>query len=196
MWLVVLILQTASLRHMNKFTLEKGFASGINGHEIMPHFANVLAVIAATEGGEENLCDVLSGFFVKHIEASEGFRLFCAFLAHGQPDTAYAKEKIFCYWADAQEIYADFLREYGIDLKSGEFLHWHKFAVLLSQLSDESRFKRKIALRTLDLSKYKGPDYAEMQREQEAAALPVKMSEDEKVYLDNVLAKLGVNGNG
>jgi len=181
---------------MNSFALDKGFAAGINGHEIRPHFANVLSVIAAIEDGEENLCDILSKFFVNHTESSYGFQMFCAFLADGQPQGGHKSEKLFCYRADAAEIYADFLREYRIDLKSGEFLHWHKFVALLTQLSDESRFKRKIALRTLDLSKYSGPDYAAMQQAKEAVALSVKMSMDEKAYLEDVLSKLGVSDIG
>ena len=53
---------------------------------------------------------------------------------------------------DAEYIYASFLYDYGIDLfeQQGR-LHWKKFKALLAGLSDESIFKRVVAIRTAPL---------------------------------------------
>ena len=53
---------------------------------------------------------------------------------------------------DAEYIYASFLYDYGIDLfeQQGR-LHWKKFKALLVGLSDESIFKRVVAIRTTPL---------------------------------------------
>ena len=67
-------------------------------------------------------------------------------------ETETENTRQFCYNFDAEEIYAGFIGEYGIDLIYTEFLHWYKFKILLNNLSPESAFKRKIELRFTDLS--------------------------------------------
>src|SRR5690554_3996127 len=54
---------------------------------------------------------------------------------------------------DAEYIYASFMHDYGIDLfeQQGK-LHWRKFKALLVGLSDDSMFKRVVAIRTMDVS--------------------------------------------
>src|SRR5690606_1279593 len=53
---------------------------------------------------------------------------------------------------DAEYIYASFMHDYGIDLfeQQGK-LHWRKFKALLVGLSDDSMFKRVVAIRTMDV---------------------------------------------
>lgn len=53
---------------------------------------------------------------------------------------------------DAEYIYASFMYDYGIDLfeQQGR-LHWKKFKALLVGLSDESMFKRVVAIRTMEV---------------------------------------------
>lgn len=53
---------------------------------------------------------------------------------------------------DAEYIYASFMYDYGIDLfeQQGK-LHWRKFKALLVGLSDDSMFKRVVAIRTMDV---------------------------------------------
>lgn len=53
---------------------------------------------------------------------------------------------------DAEYIYASFMYDYGIDLfeQQGR-LHWKKFKALLAGLSDESMFKRVVAIRTMEV---------------------------------------------
>ena len=88
-------------------------------------------------------------------------------------------ERQFCYDFDAEEIYAGFLSEYGIDLVEAEFLHWYKFKILLGNLSGESAFKKKIELRFMDLSHFTGKSLADMAKTKESVQLPIEYSDDE-----------------
>jgi hypothetical protein len=88
----------------------------------------------------------------------------------GGGDQDEQDEPQFCYDFDAHEIYAGFLSEYGIDLISVDFLHWHKFRILLENLSPESAFKRKIELRFADLSGHE--NNGGLIRAKEAVQLP------------------------
>ena len=88
----------------------------------------------------------------------------------------------FCYNFDAEEIYASFISEYGIDLIDVDFLHWYKFKILLENLSPESAFKRKIELRFMDLDGMNavgGRKFGELIAAKEAVQLPEKYALDE-----------------
>src|SRR5690606_36784562 len=53
---------------------------------------------------------------------------------------------------DAEYIYASFMYDYGIDLFEQQAkLHWRKFKALLVGLSDDSMFKRVVAIRTMEV---------------------------------------------
>ncbi|MCL2772358.1 MAG: bacteriophage Gp15 family protein [Oscillospiraceae bacterium] len=101
---------------------------------------------------------------------------------------ALGDEPQFDFDFDAEEIYASFISEYGIDLIEIDFLHWYKFKILLENLSSESAFKKKIELRFMDLSDYKNYNgYAEMTSVKEAVQLP----EELKIYELTELEELG-----
>ena len=83
-------------------------------------------------------------------------------------------ERQFCYNFDAEEIYAGFISEYGIDLICVDFLHWHKFRILLNNLSPDSAFKKKIELRFMDMNSIGniGNKSAELAQAKESVQLP------------------------
>lgn len=58
---------------------------------------------------------------------------------------------------DAKYIYASFMQDYGIDLfeQQGK-MHWHKFSALLEGLSEDTKFKKVIEIRTMELPSGKG----------------------------------------
>lgn len=58
------------------------------------------------------------------------------------------KDRVFSFSEDWGYIYAAFLSEYGMDLFS-ERLHWYQFMALLESLSEESRFMKILAYRTV-----------------------------------------------
>jgi len=95
-------------------------------------------------------------------------------------------ERQFCYNFDAEEIYASFLSEYSIDLIDIDFLHWHKFKILLGNLSPECAFKKKIELRFMDLSSFHdrpdgGHKFTELARAKESVQLPVYIAETKQL---------------
>lgn len=68
------------------------------------------------------------------------------------------KKKLISYEKDAPYIIGDFLRFYGIDLTSCEYLHWMKFQVLLEGLPEDSETKKRIGYRAIDPGKIKDKD--------------------------------------
>lgn len=72
------------------------------------------------------------------------------------------KTKIYDFEKDADIIYASFFAAYKIDLFEMQGnLHWKKFMALLSHLDDESKFKKVIGFRTMDVpsSKHTSKEY-------------------------------------
>lgn len=58
---------------------------------------------------------------------------------------------------DAKYIYASFMQDYGIDLieQQGK-LHWYKFQALLAGLSEDTKFKKVLEIRQMELPTGKG----------------------------------------
>ena len=105
-------------------------------------------------------------------------------LQNAQNDTSAvveADEPQFCYEFDACEIYASFLSEYNIDLIECEYLHWYKFRILLDNLSETSAFKRKIALRFMDINEFSRDKskFSDIVRAWQSVQLPVVYSDEE-----------------
>ena len=94
---------------------------------------------------------------------------------------AETDEPQFCYEFDACEIYAGFLSEYNIDLIECGFLHWYKFRILLDNLSETSAFKRKIALRFIDLSEFSREQsgFSDIVKAWQSVQLPILYSNEE-----------------
>ncbi len=63
------------------------------------------------------------------------------------------KEKtknVFSFEYDAEYIYAAFLTQYGIDLLSVPYMHWHVFLALFKGLDDGCRLMKIISLRSVN----------------------------------------------
>lgn len=86
----------------------------------------------------------------------------------------FAAEAAFDFELDSKEIYAGFLKDYGIDLLSVPFLHWYQFTALLGCLSSDSPFMRKIELRLMDISGLKGEALSRAKKAKQAVQLPLK----------------------
>ena len=67
---------------------------------------------------------------------------------------SYKKMPVYNFEDDAEYIYAAFLSEFGIDLCAAD-LHWWKFRALFLALSENSKFAKMVAYRSMDLSKIK-----------------------------------------
>ncbi|MFC4075219.1 Gp15 family bacteriophage protein [Salinithrix halophila] len=80
--------------------------------------------------------------------------IFTRFINREQEDDEPTKEKVLDFVHDAEYIFASFLYDYGIDLfeQHGK-LHWKKFLTLLSNLSDDSKFKQVVHIRMMEVPK-------------------------------------------
>ena len=110
-------------------------------------------------------------------------------------------EPQFDFDFDAEEIYASFIGEYGIDLAEIDFMHWYKFKILLENLPPESAFKKKIELRFMDINSLAdvggltGQLLEDITKAKEAVQLP----EESEIYgfeefeeFDNIWGKVGI----
>lgn len=68
------------------------------------------------------------------------------------------KKNLFSYEIDYPYILSGFLRDYGIDLETVEYLHWWKFRMLFDGLSDDTEIKQRIMYRGINLSDIKDRD--------------------------------------
>lgn len=60
---------------------------------------------------------------------------------------------------DAPYIYASFMQDYGIDLfKEQGKMHWWQFKALLTGLSDDTKFKKVLEIRSMELPSGKGTE--------------------------------------
>lgn len=69
-----------------------------------------------------------------------------------------SKKNLISYEIDYPFILSGFLRDYGIDLESVDYLHWWKFRMLFDGLSEDTEIKQRIMYRGIDLSDIKDKD--------------------------------------
>lgn len=69
-----------------------------------------------------------------------------------------SKKNLFSYEIDYPFILSGFLRDYGIDLNTVDYLHWWKFRMLFDGLSEDTEIKQRIMYRGIDLSDIKDKD--------------------------------------
>ncbi len=76
-----------------------------------------------------------------------------SFFAGTQKGKGEAKpaEKVFDFTEDADYIFTSFFQEYGIDLSESS-MHWYKFLALLDGLSENSRLKKAVLWRSINLA--------------------------------------------
>lgn len=92
---------------------------------------------------------------IKFGSIDEGIKLFKflakEFLDIDVDDTEESDSvKVFDFKKDAELIFASFYSEYKMDLfEMHGKLHWKKFIALFNNLSDESRFKQIVEIRTM-----------------------------------------------
>ena len=86
---------------------------------------------------------------------------------------------VFNWKYDAKFLIGDFLRFYGIDLLSAE-MHWWEFRCLFAALPDESQCRKRIDIRSTDLSKIKDKERRNrIAAAQRQIALPFEFDDDD-----------------
>lgn len=72
---------------------------------------------------------------------------------------AKSKDELYSLVEDAEYIYASFMQDYGMDLFEHQGkLHWDKFRALLSGLRDDTKFKKVLEIRQMELPTGKGTE--------------------------------------
>ncbi|MEI3225518.1 MAG: Gp15 family bacteriophage protein [Lachnospiraceae bacterium] len=94
------------------------------------------------------------------------------------------QQKTFDFDLDGEYIYSSFFQEYGIDLldQQGK-LHWKKFIALFQGLSDNTKMREIMKIRSMELPQYNGKNQKQIQDIQELKsyyALPVSGGGGEK----------------
>ena len=88
-------------------------------------------------------------------------------------------DKHYDYDYDADSIYASFMYDYKIDLQDIDTMHWWKFNALLRGLSDDTRFKKILHIRTYDMTDLSNKAKMRIQKiqRQEPYAIPRKIDD-------------------
>ena len=76
----------------------------------------------------------------------------------GEEQEETGKKNLFSYEIDYPYILSGFLRDYGIDLETVNYLHWWKFRMLFDGLSEDTEIKQRIMYRGINLSDIKDKD--------------------------------------
>ena len=72
-----------------------------------------------------------------------------------EPDRHGSNKNLYSYEIDYPYILSGFLRDYGIDLETVNYLHWWKFRMLFDGLSEDTEIKQRIMYRGINLSEIK-----------------------------------------
>ena len=85
---------------------------------------------------------------------------------------------VFDFEEDAEYIYASFMLDYGIDLINVQGqLHWKKFIALFQGLSESTKIREVMKIRSMEVPRYDGHNQKQIQEIQELKsyyALPVR----------------------
>lgn len=91
-------------------------------------------------------------------------------------------QRAFDFSYDAREIYASFMRDYGIDLVEEQGrMHWCKFLALFDGLSDDTPIKRIMDIRTREIpapTKHNAKEIEQLAKLKTIYALPAKKQDE------------------
>ncbi|HJC90062.1 MAG TPA: bacteriophage Gp15 family protein [Candidatus Mediterraneibacter excrementigallinarum] len=95
-----------------------------------------------------------------------------------RPDVKSGKPPVLDFDHDAEYIYASFMLDYGIDLidMQGK-LHWKKFISLFHGLSEQTKIREVMRIRSMEVPRFTGKNGKAIQEIQELKsyyALPIK----------------------
>lgn len=90
------------------------------------------------------------------------------------PSESSNEENVYSLIEDAEYIYASFMQDYGMDLFEYQGkLHWNKFQALLAGLRDDTKFKKVMEIRQMEVPTSRGSEKqrAEVLKAKKAYAL-------------------------
>ena len=90
-----------------------------------------------------------------------------------------SQKNLFSYEIDYPFILSGFLRDYGIDLETVDYLHWWKFRMLFDGLPEDTEIKQRIMYRGINLSDIKDKEERKrISRIQKRIQLPMESLTD------------------
>ena len=160
------------------------FPEEVQGYPIDPRFRNIMWILRTlndeTKSPRQRIAYALRSFFREDIPEENAIEMLYGFLNAGQESGEDGREPPHMdFEFDADEIYADFWREYRIDLFTDDTMHWYRFLALLGGLSDYGALSRKIQIRTRDISKLKGKERAQAEKAKERVQIPQRLTAEE-----------------
>lgn len=99
---------------------------------------------------DDDAIDALTEFVVMDLD-SKGKDSDEDDLDENNSEQSGSKKNLFSYEIDYPFILSGFLRDYGIDLNTVDYLHWWKFRMLFDGLSEDTEIKQRIMYRGIDL---------------------------------------------
>lgn len=100
-------------------------------------------------------------------------------LSEDQEEHDGNQKNLFSYEIDYPFILSGFLRDYGIDLETVDYLHWWKFRMLFDGLSEDTEIKQRIMYRGINLSDIKDKEERKrISRIQKRIQLPMEALTD------------------
>lgn len=83
------------------------------------------------------------------------------------------RKEVYSFEYDYPFIFSAFLSEYGINIRTIQYLHWWEFKMLFDGLPEDTEIKRRIMYRSIDLNTIKDKKERErIQKIQNAIRLP------------------------
>lgn len=100
----------------------------------------------------EKAADALSDFVTMKDFYSSGTEA-----PESREDTGDEKQQkdVYSFAIDYPFIFSAFLQDYGINIRTIQYMHWWEFRMLFSGLSESTEIKQRIMYRSTDLSKIK-----------------------------------------
>ena len=104
------------------------------------------------EMDDEKRVEIFQTLFVQSVQSEKTEEEAVDIAGNSMPSVKQESKELYSLIEDAEYIYASFMQDYGIDLieLQGK-LHWRKFSALLSGLRDDTKFKKVLEIRQMEI---------------------------------------------
>lgn len=147
---------TREATSVRKFSLSSfdGLPQTASGYPIHTDFRVILRIFRMmddVEIAEQDKPMLLRVMFFLSNYPADAEALFAWFVGMGREAAPTSGVRDFDYEQDAAEIWSAFMKEYGIDLLTIDYLHWWKFMALLEGVfAGDNALANKVRIRHVD----------------------------------------------
>ena len=141
---------------MRKFSLSslRALPETAGGYPIHTDFRVILRIFRMmddVEVAERDKPMLMRSMFFCGAHPADAESLFMWFVGMGREAAPTSGVRDFDYEQDAAEIWSAFMKEYGIDLLTVDYLHWWKFTALLEGVfAGDNALANKVRIRHAD----------------------------------------------